>query len=55
MKADIKILNGIDQDSIVKTVLGALGIATPARFSIEERASQKFFRYSVDQLNVKNS
>ena len=29
---------GIDQDSIVKTVLGALGIATPAKFSIEERA-----------------
>ena len=29
---------GIDHDSIVKTVLGALGIATPAKFSIEERA-----------------
>jgi hypothetical protein len=29
---------GIDHDSIVKTVLGALGIATSAKFSIEERA-----------------
>ena len=29
---------GIDHDSIVKTVLGALGIATPAKFSLEERA-----------------
>ena len=29
---------GIDHDNIVRTVLGALGIATPAKFSIEERA-----------------
>ena len=26
---------GIDHESIVRTVLGALGIATPAKFSLE--------------------